>query len=43
MPVDPQAQALRAMLTAMHVPPMHTQTVEEVRAPYDAMSQFMGT
>ena len=40
MPVDPQAQALLDMLTAMNVPPMHTQTVEEVRASYDAMAQF---
>ncbi len=43
MPVDPQAQALLDMLAAMNVPPMHTQTVEEVRASYDAMSQFRGT
>ena len=40
MPVDPQAQALLDMLTAMNVPPMHTQSVAEVRASYDAMAQF---
>jgi acetyl esterase len=43
MPVDPQAQALLDMLIAMNVPPMHTQSVEEVRASYDAMAQFSGT
>ena len=42
MPVDPQAQALLDMLTAMNVPPMHTQSVAEVRASYDAMAQFRG-
>ncbi len=43
MPVDPQAQALLDMLTAMNVPPMHTQSVVDVRASYDAMAQFSGT
>ena len=42
MPVDPQAQALLDMLTTMNVPPMHTQSVAEVRASYDAMAQFRG-
>ena len=43
MPVDPQAQAFLDILTTLNAPPIHTQSVEEVRASYEAMAQFSGT
>ncbi len=42
MPLDPQAQAFLAMLTAMNVPETHTQPVADVRAFMEASAQLGG-